>query len=103
MESKSEKEEESPRDTLWRKMSRCHYGHLIVVLSFLAHVIIYGVCWTVGMWSSILREEFHGSHSQASTLGAILNGVMYLCGKHYCNVDKLKVPQIELLGQTENR
>ncbi|XP_043229784.1 monocarboxylate transporter 13-like [Amphibalanus amphitrite] len=56
------------------------YGWLIVFASFLAHVTIYGVSWSVGVFNIIFLEEFQQSKSTTAWVGSSLNALMYTSG-----------------------
>ena len=65
---------------------------LTVFYSFINHVTIYGVMWTVGTWNNIFMKQFQESEATISWIGGILNGICCLSGllssalliKHSC-------------------
>lgn len=59
---------------------KLQYRHLIVIFGFLIHVIIYGIGWTVGVWTEIFLEEFQLSVTSTSLIGSLLNCVLFLSG-----------------------
>lgn len=58
-----------------------HYGHFMVVLSFGAHVVVYGLAFSVGVWNSVFLEEFGQSHASTAILGSLLNAMLFINGK----------------------
>ena len=73
------------------------FRFVVLFASFWAHVIIYGLTWTVGVWIKIFRDEFDESHAYTSLIGAIVNATMFVfsfvfsfcirrCGPRLCVV-----------------
>lgn len=57
----------------------CFFHPLLVVLaSFLCHVVVYGICWTVGVWNVVFLNEFGQSAAQTSVVGALVNAFLFL-------------------------
>ncbi|KAF0303130.1 Monocarboxylate transporter 13 [Amphibalanus amphitrite] len=56
------------------------YGWVVVLASFLAHVTIYGVTWSVGMFNIMFLESFQQSKSATAWVGSLLNAVMFVSG-----------------------
>ncbi|XP_037089822.1 LOW QUALITY PROTEIN: monocarboxylate transporter 14-like [Pollicipes pollicipes] len=56
------------------------YGWVIVFASFLAHVVIYGVSWSVGIFNVIFLAEFQQSKTATAWVGSLLNAMMFSSG-----------------------
>jgi hypothetical protein len=57
------------------------YGWIIVLLAFCCHTCVWGLMWTVGIWTSTIQEVFGESVTYTSLLGSGINGVNYAGGK----------------------
>ena len=56
------------------------YGWVIVVASFVNHVIVDGITFTFGIFSDEFREYFNASTGQTSLVGSLLAGCYLLAG-----------------------
>ena len=50
----------------------------VVLASFLCHILVYGVCWTVGVWNVVFLEEFGESAARTSVVGALINAFLFV-------------------------
>ena len=56
------------------------YGWVIVIAAFINHVIVDGITFTFGIFSSEFQEYFGATTSQTSLVGSLLAGCYLLTG-----------------------
>ena len=59
------------------------YGWITVILSFTCNTVIWGIMWTIGIWTQQFKNEFTtASMGYISFVGSGINAMTYLSGKH---------------------
>lgn len=53
---------------------------IVVVFSFLAHVVIFGISWTSGIFYDIFKHEFHSDSSLTSLMASLNTAILYGAG-----------------------
>ena len=71
-------EEPSFRRSGSRLLPCRHHPWLVVLASFICHNIVYGICWTVGVWNVVFLNEFGQSATRTSVVGALVNAVLFV-------------------------
>lgn len=61
------------------------WGWVVVLASFVVHVIVGGICYSGAIWLMLLRRYFDQSRYDAVCLGTILLAVTTLGGQHSFN------------------
>ncbi len=56
------------------------WGWVVVFSSFIIHMIMDGITYTMGTYLTIFTEQFKVSHGAASVIHALLPAVTFLCG-----------------------
>lgn len=56
------------------------YGWCIVFASFMVHITVYGVSWSVGVFNVIFLDEFGSSKAATAWAGSLLNAFMFGSG-----------------------
>lgn len=58
------------------------WGWVVVAASFIAHLLIYGVSWTVGMFNLVFLEEFKANVTATSWIGSINTAALLGFGEY---------------------
>ena len=53
---------------------------MVVFLAFCCHTVVWGLIYTIGIWTSTFEEAFGASKTVASTVGSGLTGINYIAG-----------------------
>lgn len=57
------------------------YGWIIILASFLNHVIVDGICFTFAIFLSPLQKHFQSGAGKTNLAGSLLSGGYLLAGK----------------------
>lgn len=56
------------------------YAFVIILVSFLAHSVVWGILWTIGIWNTVFLEAFGESVAYTSVIGSGINCINYVAG-----------------------
>ena len=59
------------------------YAWVVVFLAFCCHTVVWGLIYTIGIWTSTFEEAFGASKAVASTIGSGLTGINYIAGRFF--------------------
>ena len=59
------------------------YGWVVVCASFIAHILEYGVVWTVGVFYVIFLDHFTESRTLLALIASLNTGSFYLIGQYF--------------------
>ena len=57
------------------------YAWVVVFLAFCCHTVVWGLSYTIGIWTSTFEEAFGASKAVTSTIGSGLTGINYIAGQ----------------------
>ncbi len=58
------------------------YGWIAILASFLAHTVVWGILWTIGIWTQEFQKAFETeSVGYVSFIGSGINAVNYISGE----------------------
>ena len=58
------------------------YAWVVVFLAFCCHTVVWGLSYTIGIWTSTFEEAFGASKAVTSTIGSGLTGINYIAGQN---------------------
>ena len=59
------------------------YAWVVVFLAFCCHTVVWGLSYTIGIWTSTFEDAFGASKAVTSTIGSGLTGINYVAGQCY--------------------
>ena len=57
------------------------YAWVIVILAFICHTVVWGLMWTIGIWTTKFETVFGQSKTYTSFVGSGINATNYVAGK----------------------
>ena len=69
-----------PSESVRNKNKDQGYAWVIVFLAFVCHTGVWGLMWTVGIWTTKFESVFGKSVAYTSVVGSGLNAVNYVAG-----------------------
>ena len=55
---------------------------MIVILAFICHTVVWGLMWTIGIWTTQFETVFGQSKTYTSFVGSGINATNYVAGKN---------------------
>ena len=71
------------------------YAWVIVILAFICHTVVWGLMWTIGIWTTKFETVFGQSKTYTSFVGSGINATNYVAGKNFfascsiCNISSV--------------